>query len=234
MNPRYPVDRKVTRQEMQRIDAEAIRRIGIPAAALMESAGRAVAEVAFEMMPRGGATALVCCGSGSNGGDGLVAARYLHNWGVAVVVVLVGRSPAPDSDAGVYLEVVRRMGLPLEEIASREQLSRFDRPLSASGLVVDALLGTGFSEAAGPVREPAAGVIGRINASGKSVLAVDVPSGLDCDTGRAAGIAVRASCTVTMGLAKIGFDLADGPRCVGRVHVADLGFPIGLLFPQGK
>lgn len=215
------------------MDTIAVESFGLPAVALMESAGRAVAEAAWEMLPepRAGAAVAVLCGTGHNGGDGFVAARYLANWGAAVHVYLVGKSVAEmtDGDAGRNLEVVRKMGLPLSEIKIARHVERCGPTLRAATLLVDAILGTGLSGQAGRVREPASDVIPAVNALGRPIVAVDVPSGLDANTGEVLGCCVRATATVTMGLPKEGLRRGAGPEHAGRVVVADLGFPRSLL-----
>lgn len=197
--------------EMAAADRWAIERAGIPSLDLMETAGRALADVALEMGNVDGVT--VVCGKGNNGGDGLVAARYLARAGVPVEVVLLwpGNQLSPDSVANlVRLEGVEVSEFPTELSAVRK-----------GGLLIDAILGTGF---AGEPRDPVAGAIEWINAAGVPVLACDVPSGVDASTGEAA-LAVRADRTVTFHGAKVGHFVNPGKRLSGEVVVAPIGIP---------
>lgn len=199
---------------MRAIDRAAIEGLGIPSLALMENAGRAVADAVAAACPDGGLV-VVCCGHGNNGGDGLVAARHLLGRGYAVECRLAAGEPR--GDAAVHAAVWRAMGHPLEGPEAGW------RPLLASAdVVVDALLGTGLS---GPVRFPHADAIDAINGAGRPVVAVDIPSGLDADDGRVLGACVRASVTVTFALEKRGFTRGEGPAHCGTVIVADIGIP---------
>jgi NAD(P)H-hydrate epimerase len=155
--------------------------------------------------------AYVVCGQGNNGGDGLAAARHLHRWGRLAGVACAD----PDAMAGPAAGEVRALRALGVEIAARPDLG--DAPL-----VVDALLGTGMSR---PPAGRMAAWIDLINGSGRRVVSVDVPSGLDADTGRAAEACVRATLTVTLGLPKPGLLASDGPDRAGEVWVADIGIP---------
>lgn len=194
----------VTRAQMRRIDALAIGEYGIPSLALMENAGRAVADAVA------GSRVLVVCGRGNNGGDGYVAARHLANRGRVVTLLEEGE---PRGDAAVMAVGARRLCARATEF-----------PAGGFDAIVDALYGTGLDR---PVEGRGAELIDRINAAGVPVTAADVPSGLDADTGRPLGRAVRAAVTVTLGLPKAGF--AAGAAWVGRVIVADIGLPRALL-----
>lgn len=212
--------RAVTAAEMRAIDRAAIEGLGLPALALMENAGRAVADAVAAACPGGGLVAVVC-GHGNNGGDGLVAARHLLGRGYAVACELA--AGAPRGDAAVHAAVWRAMGFPLEA-AGADLGAR----LARADVVVDALLGTGLS---GGVRPPFTDAIHAINGAGRPVVAVDIPSGLDADDGRVLGACVRADVTVTFALAKRGFTRGDGPAHCGRVIVADIGIPPAAVEP---
>jgi len=218
-----------TTDQIRRIDRMAIEDYGLPGIVLMENAGRGAARIALDMLPEPSkARVIIFCGKGANGGDGFVIARYLHNAGVDVATCLTARIEdiSPGSDAGVNLQVAHRMGIAVEEIADPEAADAAGGRLADFDLVVDALLGTGL---AGEVREPARTLIERINACGRPVLAVDIPSGLCGDTGRVLGVAIRARCTATFAAAKQGFFLAEGPNLVGRLDVVDIGVPRQVL-----
>ncbi len=231
--PHYDASRHVTREQMKLADTISSESYGISSAALMETAGRAVAEAVWERLPepKTSAPVAVLCGPGNNGGDGYVASRYLHNWGVPVQVYLIGRAgtDVTDGDAGANFQVVRKMGLPLHEIKLTRHLERCAGMLRECALIVDAILGTGLSSHAGRVREPASDVITFVNGLGRPIVAVDVPSGLDANSGEVLGVCIRATVTVTMALPKAGFRLGAGPEHAGEVVVADIGIPSVLL-----
>jgi len=199
---------------MRALDRYTIEALGVPGELLMESAGRAVAEVALGVLRPGGSI-LVVAGAGNNGGDGLVAARHLHLVGVAVRVVLVGDPAALRGDAGANLARARAAGVSVEGPPG---------PSCGPGdVVVDALFGTGLAR---PVEGEAAHAIARISAAreaGARVVSVDLPSGLDTDTGQVLGCAVAADVTVACGLPKLALALEPGRSHAGRVLVARIG-----------
>ncbi len=205
--------------EMRALEKRAIEEAGIPAVALMENAGRAVACEAARMAPTG--PIVVVCGRGNNGGDGFVAARHLDNRGRQVRVVAI--EPAKlEGDALANYRALRFTGAEVRSVGAA-WIDEIRSSLSGASLVVDALFGTGL---AGPLREPWPAVIDALNACGAPILAVDIPSGLDGDTGRPLGTAVRAAATVTMHAPKPGFEIAH--EFTGGVSVADIGIPSRL------
>ena len=211
---------------MQQIDAAAIETIGIPRLLLMEHAGLAVARAARTLAPGVSTSILVCCGTGYNGGDGLSAARHLHEWGYRLRLVVIGRVDRLREEPATYARILQRLGLSVTEYAGAEDAARLEPWMTECELIIDALLGIG---ARGLVQEPVASLIDRINRSGKPVVAVDVPSGLDADAGRVQGVAVRALVTVTFGLPKQGCLIGDGPAHVGSLIVDPITFPHCLL-----
>jgi hydroxyethylthiazole kinase-like uncharacterized protein yjeF len=211
----------VTAPEMRDLDARASQEYAIPSLLLMENAGRAVAEHALQMLGPGSRRRVaVYCGKGNNGGDGLVAARYLANAGCEIRLFLSASALQMRGDAGANLEIARRMDMPLTGLESPPP-----EPWPAD-LALDAVLGTGIR---GEVTGGAAVLIGALKSSGCPVLAVDLPSGLDSDSGRLASTCVRADCTVTMALPKLGLALYPGREAAGRIEVADIGMPRALL-----
>lgn len=203
--------RLYTADEMGRVD-RAAQELGIAGRVLMERAGVGMARLALERFsPR---RAVAVCGGGNNGGDGFVVARELHRAGVAVEVVAAKAEYRGDPEAN--LRVLRSLGVP---VAGPEAL---ESALSRADLVVDALLGTGFS---GKVREREAGMIRRINASSAPVLAVDVPSGVDGSTGEVHGEAVRADLTVCAHAVKVGCVVSPGREHAGDLATVDIGIP---------
>jgi NAD(P)H-hydrate epimerase len=210
--------RPLTREQAREIDRIAMEELSIPGIVLMENAARGAAESLIRRFPGLGGTVAVVCGPGNNGGDGFAAARHLANAGLHVRIHLVA---PPDgfregSDAATNLAIVRAMGLPV--LANVE--------LGGAAIVVDAIFGTGLSRA---VREPYRAAIAAVRAARARVVAIDLPSGLDADTGRTLGIAVRADLTATMVAPKVGFTLGDGPSLVGEVVVVDIGVPPAVV-----
>ena len=182
-----------TAAEMRRLDEKTIKECGLPGVVLMENAGRAAAVLTAKRLGKmSGLKVAVVCGRGNNGGDGFVMARIFHGWGASVRVFLLCEKEKVSGDARVNLDVILKMGLEVVEIRQEEEADRLE--VDGAGLVVDAILGTGLnSEVQGVYRL----AIDKINASGAFVAAVDIPSGVDADTGRILGTAVRANLTAT-------------------------------------
>jgi NAD(P)H-hydrate epimerase len=214
-----------TAEEMRRLDRKAIEECGLPGVVLMENAGRGAAVLAREHFGdlRNRSVAVVC-GRGNNGGDGFVMARVFHGWGARVRVFLLADRQRVGGDARINLDVALKMGLEIVEIPDESRLDRLD--LAGADLVVDAIFGTGLgSEVRGLQRE----AIEAVNRSGLPVAAVDIPSGVDSDTGQIRGAAVRADLTVTFGLPKTGLLLPPGEVLAGRLQVVDIGIPPHVL-----
>ena len=209
----------VTAAEMRAMDTETIDGLGVPAALLMEHAGRAVADV-VGARARAGARVAVVCGTGGNGGDGFVCARWLRERGLDARVYLAKGRPPDGSPAALHLAILERMGGPVVDGVD----------LDGAAIIVDAVLGTGLAK---PVAGPIAEVIARMNASPALVIAVDVPSGMNSDTGATLGVAVDADVTVTLGFVKLGLASHPGVERVGEVVVADIGIPARLAAWQG-
>ena len=209
----------LSRDQVRAIDRYAIDELGIPGVVLMENAGRAVADAVRELCAGSRAPSVaVVAGRGNNGGDGFVAARHLVLGAVPVAVYLVGDPERLAGDARTNFEIVSRMGLSVVRVNGPSDLM----PAADAGVIVDALFGTGL---VGEVREPYAGIIRFLNELGRPVVAVDVPSGLDCDTGKPLGVAVRAAVTVTFVALKKGFADPEAAHYTGRVIVAGIGAP---------
>jgi NAD(P)H-hydrate epimerase len=191
---------------------------------LMENAGRGVVDRLCQFGVDG--LVVVCCGKGNNGGDGFVIARHLDLRRLAVKVLLFAEPAELTGDAAANYGILEKCGVPIEVFASPVDLARLDRELAEAAWIVDALLGTG---AAGEPRPPYDVAIARINASGKQVLAVDLPSGLDCDTGRPATHTIRAARTCTFVAEKPGFLVPGAEKFTGHVHILDIGAPRKLV-----
>lgn len=212
----------VTAQEMRELDRQAIEEVGIPSLVLMENAGRTTYQVLAREFPGLAGPVAVVAGRGNNGGDGSVVARYLAQAGVPVVIFLVAARDQVRGDALVNLEIAARLGIEMVEVREEKDINLLAHRLARSGLIVDALLGTGLnSEVRGLYRL----VIEEINHLRPPVLAVDIPSGLDADTGRPLGVAVQAQVTVTYGWPKIGHILPPGRDYTGRLWQVDLSIP---------
>lgn len=216
--------RAMSRDEVRSVDRWAIEQIGVPGVVLMENAGRSCAVLATEKF-KDATPPKVCifCGTGNNGGDGYVIARHLLNRGVDVAVFLCGAKEKVRGDARINLDILEHLGCSVAQI----DIGRADigavvaQAAHGAGLIVDAIFGTGLQ---GSVRDDYRGLIEAINALGIDVLAVDIPSGLDCDTGEPLGAAIRAAYTVTFVAVKRGFlAAADATRYTGELYVASIG-----------
>jgi len=215
---RYTARVMLTREQSREVDRIAMEELRIPGIVLMENAALGITEAVLKALAGGPGPVAVVCGPGNNGGDGLAVARHLANRGVEVAIHLAVPPEAyrDGSDAATNLAIVRAMKLPTAEGTT----------LGRPALVVDALFGTGLSR---PVLPPFRTAIEAMNAAGAPVVAVDLPSGLDANTGRILGVAVRAAVTATMVAPKTGFTLGEGPRLVGEVVVVDIGVPPSVV-----
>jgi hydroxyethylthiazole kinase-like uncharacterized protein yjeF len=211
----------VTPAQMRLVDDKAINEIGVPSLNLMESAGRAVAEVAADYEP---ASVVVLAGPGNNGGDGFVASRRLKERGMSVEVVLFAEPGLLSGDARVNYEQLDGTGVEIREHGGDNEW--LYRSLSSADVAIDALLGTGAS---GGLREPMAVAAEILAELEVSVVSIDVPSGIDTTTGGVPGAALIADETVTMGLPKSGLLQFPARAYAGAIHVADIGFPREIL-----
>jgi NAD(P)H-hydrate epimerase len=227
----------LSRDQVRRIDQLAIEKYGMPGVVLMENAGRASAEIILSLirdeltLHPAHARVAVLCGGGNNGGDGYVIARHLHNAGCAVTLFAASDPDKLSGDARINYTIVERMRLPLRIVTTPALLhtAETETELESAQVIVDALLGTGFH---GAVRSELASVIEHCNAlreRGKKVVAIDVPSGLDCDSGAPSNAVVRADVTVTFVAQKRGFLSPSATPFLGRVCVADIGAPRELI-----
>jgi len=218
----------LTAAQVRELDRLTIEEIGVPGIVLMENAGQAVVRAVEELLASM-ERRRVCllAGRGNNGGDGFVVARHLYNRGVALETFLFGDREAVKGDARTNLLICEQLGLNIVPILSEAEIPQVREALARCEVVVDALLGTGIS---GAPREPLASAIRAVNDSGKPVVAVDVPSGLNSDTGEVVeGLCVRAQRTVTFAVLKIGLAVTPGAAYAGEVTVADIGIPRHLL-----
>ncbi|MBQ4347505.1 MAG: NAD(P)H-hydrate epimerase, partial [Firmicutes bacterium] len=205
--------------EMREADAYTINTLGVPGIVLMENAARAVADEAAKMC-RADEKILLLAGKGNNGGDAFAAARLLINRGFSAEICFIGKNGDLAGDAAANYNICRAFGIKIHEFA--EFSSDIVALINNSGLIIDALFGTGLSSA---LKEPQLSVVKAVNSSGKRVLAVDIPSGVSGDTGEILGDAVRAEKTVTLGLPKAGLYLYPGAEYSGEIIVADISIP---------
>jgi NAD(P)H-hydrate epimerase len=214
---------KVSRvEEMRQLDATAIERLGIPDQILMENAGLASYHVLQNHMRVRGRRFAAVCGSGNNGGDGFVVARKLHSNGADVRIFVVGTIAKMRGAAATNLEIARQVGISIVELDSAASL---ESELERCDGVVDAIFGTGLSR---PVEGLHAEAIEATNRSGKPILSIDIPSGVNGESGGVMGVAVEASVTVTYGLPKLGNLLYPGYALGGRLYVTHISFPPSL------
>jgi NAD(P)H-hydrate epimerase len=164
----------------------------------------------------------VCCGKGNNAGDGFVIARHLDLRGFAVRVLLWAEPSELGGDAAANFRIIEKTDVPIEIFADRHDAARLEAQLAGTAWIVDALLGTG---ARGEPRPPLRAVIEQLNAAAAPKLAVDLPSGLDCDTGEPARRTICAAATCTFVAAKPGFFIPGAEKYTGQIHVLDIGAP---------
>jgi len=215
----------VTASEMNEIDRKAAEIFEISHLDLMENAGKGLSEVVLKNYPDIKRIAIFC-GKGNNGGDGIVAARYLSGK-ANVAVFLLCRRAEMSGDARASLEKFKGK---LFEITTEEEFKKTISVAAKADVIVDAILGTGLkAELTGQYRS----VVEGINNLGKKVVSVDIPSGISSDTGQVLGAAARADLTVTFGVPKVGLYLFPGSEYSGKIEVIDIGFPEALISGEG-
>ena len=213
----------MTREQVRAVDDWAINTLGIPGVVLMENAGRSCVEFIKGKLA-GKASPKVCifCGTGNNGGDGYVIARHLLNSRFRVAAVICGDAGKVKGDAKINLDVLKNMGQSVEVLdLSRDDIAGNLKTFGGDAdMIVDAVFGTGLK---GDLSEEFQKLIEGINLLRRPILAVDIPSGLDCDTGLPHAAAIRADYTVTFVAVKAGFVKSEACRYTGRVYVASIG-----------
>jgi len=208
---------------MKRLDAAAIKRCGIPALILMENAGRASAEEALKMLPKKGARRVaVFCGYGNNGGDGFVCARHLINQGVRTRIYLVGKKKEFSEEARINYQILRKMGQGFKLVRSISAFGKIEKEIKKCHLLIDGIFGIGLR---GRLDRFYQELFSMLNAARIPILALDIPSGLDADTGKPLGTAVQAAKTVTFGMLKKGLAGKRARKFTGRISVADISLP---------
>lgn len=215
-----------TASQMRDIDRTCIQERGIPGLVLMENAGLAVARVVRNRLSKADASVAIICGKGNNGGDGFVAARHLHEVGIPTRVVLLARGDELKGDAAVNHRAAVGAGVQVIEALEDDVRPAVETAVQGAEIVVDAILGTGIS---GEVRGAARDAIEAVNEAAGSTVAVDVPSGVDSDSGRVLGCCVKADATVTFGLPKVGLYVYPGAKFCGEVIVDPIGIPEDVI-----
>jgi NAD(P)H-hydrate epimerase len=212
---------RLTRAQVREIDRRSIEEYHIPGVVLMENAARAVADAAHNMLLHSkNKSILILCGGGNNGGDGLAAARHLHNAGFDIHIVLTTDPARYQNEALVNWQITQAMQLPTTTADPKLIES------TQAALILDAIFGTGLTS---PPRPPFDQIVAAIDRSGIPVLAIDTPSGLDCDTGKPPGACVQATRTITFVAEKVGFAVAEAQLYLGQVEVAGIGCPKELI-----
>ncbi|MGD9043126.1 MAG: NAD(P)H-hydrate dehydratase [Desulfobacterales bacterium] len=219
----------VTAAEMQEMDRRTIETHGIPGLELMEKAGRGAARVLLDQFgDHAKAGVGIICGKGNNGGDGFVIARCLAEKGIEVSVYLLAETAALKGDAATNYERLLPLNVGVIEIADENTFAKTKSRLSKHGLLVDAILGTGLASDVRGLFKTVIDFINALNASnsaGIAIFAVDIPSGLNADTGQPCGTCIRAQSTATFGLAKIGHFTYPGAEYTGSLEIIDIGIP---------
>jgi NAD(P)H-hydrate epimerase len=228
--------RPLSRQEVRQLDVQAASDLKLPTLILMENAGRGAADWLTKLasgLPDQ-ARILVLCGPGNNGGDGGVVARHLDAWGYPVQVVWFAHRAQLRGDAETQWNILERSGVDqtvwfdVHPPEPQPQSAELDSLLSGADWLVDGLLGTGLAR---PIEGALRAVVEAMNRAGKPILALDLPSGLDADTGAPLGVSVRARATATFVAPKLGFTAPGAADYTGEVAVIDIGLPRCLLEP---
>ena len=208
---------------MAAIDAYTIKEIGIPGIVLMENAALKVVEEAANMLGcLKDRRILLLAGKGNNGGDAFAAARHLLNKGAKVIVYITSKQEEVSGDAGTYLAIAKRIGIKIVGLTDSIDLSGFSEDISKAELIIDGIFGTGFKGGLHGLIETVAGIV---NSSSAKVLAIDIPSGVNGETGKVEGACIKADRTVAFCLPKTGLLVHPGCDYTGELVVADIGIP---------
>lgn len=213
--------RIVTAAQMKLIDETTINNMGIPGIVLMENAAIAVVnELSNDMGGITGRNVMIFAGKGNNGGDAFAVARHLRRHGANVLVILLSKYQDISGDARVNLDIAKNMGITVVEVIDKYHFEKIKESLYITDVVIDGIFGIGLK---GDIEGIQRDVIEIINNSGRYVLSIDVPSGLDATTGKVMGVCIKANKTVTFGFAKVGMVIAPGSFYCGNIAVRDIG-----------
>lgn len=218
-------------EQCQQVDRRAIDDYGMLGLVLMENAARGATDVLVELMekahlPKREGPVVVCCAGGNNGGDGLAMARHLDLRGYAVEVLLWADPDKLTADAAANYAIVEKCEIPLKVLGPEYETRQLASSLGSASWIIDALLGTGTR---GEPRSPMDRVIDQLNESQVPILAIDVPSGMSCDTGQPSSHTIQAQATCTFVAAKLGFREVAAKSHLGELHVLDIGAPRKLI-----
>jgi NAD(P)H-hydrate epimerase len=211
----------LTAEEIQRIDRLATEKFHIPSCILMENAGKGIADYIISRARMKFTSAAVICGTGRNAGDGFVVARYLFIKKKAVKVAKFKPDNEYAGDTAGNLKILRALNIPILDI-SQSTMEDVREIIHSSDVLVDAIFGIGINKSVDGIFKD---VITEMNTSGKCIVSVDIPSGLNPDTGEPMGVAVSANYTLTIGFMKRGFLSAKAKKYTGKIHVIDIGYP---------
>lgn len=219
----------------RKLDQLAADDFGIPTIVLMENAAIGLCKHALDMLDSArNQSILICCGPGNNAGDGFALARHLHNQGLSPTIVMTAPADGIAGDAKINLDIITKMGITIIDADDYLQASNTSTPALIPGLIIDALFGTGLT---GPITGIAASLINHINtqrSQGSLVLAVDVPSGLNAQTGSRISEPIIADRTVTFAALKEGYRTIEAQPYLGEIHLAQIGIPEILLKTLGN
>ncbi len=218
----------LSREQLRRVDQDAVSQYGMSSLILMENAGRGAAELIHQHYGAADhSRAIIICGPGNNGGDGCVIARHLHNRNWQTTVFVSGELDRLAPDTHANLSILEKMAMDITMANADQVCEKLAASDHTHDVIVDCLLGTGFT---GDVRSPTDMLIRQMNHINKrATVAIDLPSGLDCDTGKASNATIRADLTITFVAKKIAFDQPDATNYTGRIEVTDIGAPRELI-----
>jgi len=213
----------LTISQTQDLDQILVSHLGLPVMVLMENAGRHAAELARQMLGKSinNKKIIILCGTGNNAGDGMVAGRYLHNLGANILVILTSDVTILKKEPKLQAEILAKMQVNIKTFGENN-FELIKKQLRTADLIIDALLGFG---SVGDPREPAKTLINLANQTQTKILAVDLPSGLNADTGIAGNPTIKANSTITLALPKVGLIKPEAHPWIGDLYVADIGVP---------
>jgi hydroxyethylthiazole kinase-like uncharacterized protein yjeF len=218
----------MSRDEVRAFDAWAICELGVPGIVLMENAGRSCAQFIIETLSKiKKPKVCIFCGTGNNGGDGFVIARHLFNAGFTVTVTVCGKISKIKGDAKINLDILTGLGFKIAQLdmeRTKTIETHVTKLASEANMIIDAIFGTGLT---GTLGNEYKRLIESINELGCPLLSVDIPSGLDCDTGLPLGASIKANCTVTFAAVKKGFVFESTRTYTGDIFVASIGVEPG-------
>jgi NAD(P)H-hydrate epimerase len=219
--------KSISSKKAKNIDLKAQQKYGISGLILMENAGLKAAQLAEELIKRK-KEVLILCGKGNNAGDGFVCSRHLINKGFDVRVYLLCSSSLLKGNALINYNILKKLSCKINVFNSigQQALKKLKRDISKSSLIIDAIFGIGFK---GRLPEELIELFNMVNCLNKKILALDVPSGLNADSGKTNPVGLKADYTITFGLAKNGFYKNDGPKNCGKIIIDSITFPKPLL-----